>query len=176
MSNEVLFYTQIGSALMFVVVLFTLYRSLAEQKDARIALLEEKAKFLQAQLDVARLSGPDVLARSLSERVSILEAELQRRRADSSTDQARINETTHELAAVRRQVTEFQRQLAIADDLVGQLLCPHCGAPIQERTTDCATITTDNGDYDVDWTDTYYECGLHIHDGKEVSACQRVAG
>jgi hypothetical protein len=54
MSNEIIFFTQVASVLIFVGTLFTLYRSLAEQKDARIALLDEKAKFLREQLDMAR--------------------------------------------------------------------------------------------------------------------------
>jgi hypothetical protein len=103
----------------------------------------------------------------------MLEAELHRRRADSSTDQERINETTRELAAVRSQVNEFQRQLAIAEDLVGDLFCPHCRAPIQERTTGGGIVSSDYGGYDVDWEDTYYECGLHLHDGAERQPCQR---
>ncbi|MGX5218878.1 hypothetical protein ACVTMO_09515 [Pseudomonas segetis] len=72
MSIEILFYTQVGSILAFIVALFVLYRLLISQKDATIELLKEKANFFESQLSLTEKQKPDALAKSLSERVDTL--------------------------------------------------------------------------------------------------------
>jgi hypothetical protein len=67
MSNQTIFYTQIGSIVAFISSLFVLYRLLIQQKDATIEVLKEKNTWLQDRLETARLNSPDGFGRQAFE-------------------------------------------------------------------------------------------------------------
>lgn len=78
MSIELLFYTQIGSILLFIISLFVLYRLLVEQKDATI-------QFLEKQLQAFKDDPSDIMLTKLSERVRIASDEVERLAKDKET-------------------------------------------------------------------------------------------
>jgi len=78
MSIELLFYTQIGSILLFITSLFVLYRLLVEQKDATI-------QFLEKQLQAFKDDPSDIILKKLSERVRIANDEVERLAKDKET-------------------------------------------------------------------------------------------
>lgn len=78
MTNEWIFYTQLGSVLVFIISLFVLYRLLVEKKEATI-------QFLEKQLQAAKEEKPDVVLKQLNERVQIERAEMERLSKDKET-------------------------------------------------------------------------------------------
>lgn len=104
MSNDIIFFTQVGSIVAFIFALFGLYRSLVDQKDSLIELLREQRNVFEKQKDsviellreqvkdrdskVRELEDkkPDVLAKVLSDRIAIFENELNRLKKDKDGD------------------------------------------------------------------------------------------
>jgi len=63
--------------------------------------------------------------------------------------------------------------VARAVELNEDFLCPGCGLPILKREPGFGSVSTDLGEYDVEWEDIYYECGRATHDGEETQPCGR---
>jgi len=97
MSNTTLFYTQVGSTLVFITALFVLYRLLVEQKEATIQLLKEKNEWLQDQLTIAKDSSPDALLNQLHQRIKVYADELEHLSKDKNTSDALLKEKEKEL-------------------------------------------------------------------------------
>jgi hypothetical protein len=97
MNNQLIFYTQIGSILLYLVSLFVLYRLLVEQKEATIQLLKEKADWLQKQLDIAKQESPDVILKKLEDRIHIYSNEIARLSKDKESNEALIKEKSENL-------------------------------------------------------------------------------
>lgn len=171
-----IFWTQIASIVTFVFVVFGLYRLLVNQKDATIELLKETANSLRDQLSEARDSTPDVLARSLSERVSLLEAELERLSEDKEANQGLVHKKEEELRVTRQKAEELAKQISLAQVLLNDFLCPHCGAPLSVREYHSELVEYQGRETDVDHDHTQFECGYSVIDGKPQNPCnaQRV--
>jgi hypothetical protein len=137
MSNQTIFYTQIGSIVAFISSLFVLYRLLVQQKDATIEVLKEKNTWLQDRLETAKLNSPDVLADRLSKRISILSEELKQLSEDHDANQSVIQKKEAEFAATNTEVADLKAQIERAQEVLAeaeyfreQFGCPHCGAEV----------------------------------------------
>lgn len=114
MSNDLIFYTQIGSIALFIVALFVLYRLLVDQKEATIQLLKEKNEWLQKQLDVAKESSPDVVMKTLNHRIKILTDEIERLSKDKVVNEDLIKEKSEQLektAEAQRVMRDYTQSL-----------------------------------------------------------------
>ncbi len=121
MSNQVIFYTQIGSILAFISTLFVLYRLLVHQKDATIQLLTEKNRWLQDQVNALKETRPDVLLDNLEKRLNLTSEELIRLNEDKETNIVRIGVKEKEIADLLLQIEDLKSRI---DE------CPHCGAEL----------------------------------------------
>ena len=177
MSNEIIFYTQIGSILGFIVALFILYRLLVTLKDATIEQLKERADYFEKQLLHAERQGPDALASSLHARVTQLTDELERLAKDKQNNQAVISEREVELTQVKREAGDLWRQIDTARELMSEYFCPSCQAPMAERLLH--SESDEVGDFrevDIDHEYVTYECGAVFLDDEEERPCRRAEG
>lgn len=166
MTNETLFYTQVGSLITFVLVVFSVYRLLIEQKDAAIQLLKQRIEDQSERIRLLELQTPDALAKSLSERVERQLAEIERLRLDSSVNKDEIDRKESELRGIKSKLAFLLSTIRDSD-----VLCPHCGAPLAQRAH--YDIHGYVGDHEVEAGVEYleYECGLAINHEGEVSPC-----
>tara|TARA_R110002153_G_scaffold247181_1_gene403191 strand:- start:241 stop:765 length:525 start_codon:yes stop_codon:yes gene_type:complete len=172
MSIQLIFYTQVASIIGFIVVLFVLYRILVSQKDATIQLLKEKVEFTENKLAHAENQKPDALAKSLSERVDRLNNEIERLSGDKESNQILIDEKESELEKTKEEADELSRQISNAHELISEYFCPHCKAPMEQRSYHSESIEYGGRDIDIDHEFISFECGLTLHDGKQSSACK----
>lgn len=172
MTIEILFYTQIGSIIGFVVALFVLYRVLVSQKDATIQLLKEKNDYLANQLSDASKSSPDALAKSLADRVKLLDDEIERLSKDKESNQEQIKKKEIELDAVKEEAEKLSRKIAKAHELMEEFFCPNCGAPMAERAYQSECAEYQGRELDIDHEYVAYECGYALVDGEETSSCK----
>jgi hypothetical protein len=171
-SNDVIFWTQIASIVGFVFSVFGLYRLLVDQKDATIQLLKESVATLKDQLAEARNSTPDVLARSLSERVKLLEIELERFSKDKDANQELVHRKEEELRATRQKAEELTKQVSLARELLTDFFCPHCGSALTAREFHSESVEYQGRELDVDHEYSEFECGYSVLDGKPHSPCK----
>lgn len=172
MSNDVLFWTQIGSIVGFIVALFILYRLLAEQKDATIQLLRETINTLKDQLAEARRVTPDVLAQTLAARTKLLETELGRVTNDHSSSQEQVRAAEDALRLAREKAEELAKQVKTAYELLEEYSCPTCGTPLVVREHHSEQVEYQGREYDVDHEYVAYECGYSERDGKPEGECR----
>ncbi len=172
MTNEVLFFTQIASIVAFIAALFVLYRLLVSQKDATIGLLKEKNEFLSVRLAEAKECSPDVLVENLSKRVKITSEEIERLNNDRDANQQLIEEKESELHILQSQLTQLETQVASAQDILKDFLCPHCGAPMETKEQVYGYVG--GREIDADAECVTYECGLTIKDGREERPCENL--
>lgn len=172
MTNDVIFWTQIASIVVFVFSVFGLYRLLVDQKDATIQLLKETVSVLKDKLSEAQNSTPDVLAQSLSGRVRLLECELERLSQDKNANQELVHNKEEELRAVRQKAEELTKQVSLARELLTDFLCPHCGAALSAREYQSESVEYMGRDVDVDHEYSEYECGYSVIDGNPHSPCK----
>lgn len=167
MTNEVIFYTQIGSVIAFLFVVFGIYRLLVEQKDATIQLLKQRLDDQTEAIRLLELKTPDALAKSLSERVERQLAEIERLRLDGTLNKEEILRKEAEIRDV--QVKMSSLATLIKDS---EFLCPKCGAPLVQRGS--YTIHGYSGGREVEADVEYlaYECGLSINHDGETSPCK----
>ena len=136
MSNNAIFITQIASILGFIGLAFGLYRLLVATKDATIEMLKEKATSLQTDLEKARAMEPDVLAARLGSRIDQLTRELERLSEDKdATVFSEIGEKEAQLDSMRSQLSELRDLVDRAQEVMGDFLCPHCGAAMARSTS-----------------------------------------
>ena len=171
MSNDTIFWTQIASIVVFVLSVFGLYRLLIEQKDATIQFLKETNSSLKDQLAEARNSTPDVLAQSLSGRLKLLEGELERLSQDKNANHELVQRKEEELKVARQKVEELKTQVSLAQELLTDFLCPHCGAALAVREYHSESVEYQGREIDVDHDYSAYECGYSVLDGKPNSPC-----
>ena len=169
MTNDILFYTQIGSVITFVLVVFGVYRLLIDQKDATIQLLKQRIEDQSERIRLLELQTPDALTKSLSERVERQLAEMERLRLDSTLNKDEIDRKESELHGIQSKLASL---LSTIRD--SEFLCPHCGAPLTQRTP--YDIHGYVGGREVEAGVEYleYECGLAINHDGEVSPCKGV--
>lgn len=171
-TNEVIFWTQIGSIVAFVLTLFVLYRLLVEQKSATIELQKENIAYLKDQLADAKAQSPDMLAQSLAGRVEILEGELKRLQQDNTSTQDDIKAKELELSHARLEAEELSKKVLHARDLLKDYLCPFCGAPLAEKAYASESVEYQGREIDVDHELTAFECGYEIVDGAVRRQCK----
>ena len=123
MSNQILFYTQVGSIVLFVTSLFVLYRLWVEQKDATINLLKEKNQWLEDQLKQAEQSKPDVLLELKEKRLKATQEELIQLSRDHEKNSILISRREEERNSLLLEIAELKTMIDV---------CPHCGAALQE--------------------------------------------
>lgn len=121
MSNNAIFFTQIASVVVFVFALFGIYRSLVSQKDGVIDLLREQLKHKENQVKELYAQSPDVLAKTLSERIDIATKEIERLRSDGDKHKEEIEKKQEELATSKEQLGTLGSLIEDTD-----LVCPHC--------------------------------------------------
>ncbi len=172
MSNDVIFWTQIASFVAFVFSIFGLYRLLVDQKDATIQLLKETVSTLKDQLTEARNATPDVLAQLLSGRVKMLEGELERLAQDKNANQEFVHRKEEELRFARQKAEELTKQVSLAQELLNDFLCPHCGSTLSAREFHSESVEHQGRELDVDHEYSEYECGYSVLDGKPHSPCK----
>ncbi len=158
MTNETIFYTQVGNIIAFVGAVFLLYRLLVSQKDAAIQTLKEKNEFLETQLRTVKDKQPDVLVAALTERISSFEKELCRLRTDNEANQA-------EIITKESQIAETKKVLAL-------YTCPKCEAPMSIHTFELEPYEYNGRDTEIEHEHIEYECGYALHNGKQVGKCE----
>jgi len=193
-SNEIIFWTQIGSIIAFLVALFVLYHLLVEQKDATIQLQKENISYLKDQLADAKAQSPDVLAQRLTNRVNLLEGELKRLEQDKTATDDQIKAKEAELSAARikaeellkeqikvvvakinaerTRVEELTKQVLHARAQLKDFLCPYCGAPLVQRAYQSESVEHEGREMDVDHEYVAYECGYEVVDGEVCGQCK----
>ncbi|SRR6266404_3475703 len=171
-SNEIIFWTQVGSIIAFIVALFVLYRLLVDQKDATIQLQKENISYLKDQLGDAKAQSPDLLAQSLTNRVNLLEGELSRLEQDKTATQDQISAKEAELTATRTKAEALTRQVLHARTLLKDFLCPKCGAPLAEKAYHYESVEYQGREVDVDHEYMVFECGYEVVDGEVRSLCK----
>lgn len=169
---ETVFWTQVGSIIAFVVLMFFLYRLLVDQKDATIQLQKENIAFLKDQLSETKSQAPDVLAQRLASRVKLLEEEVKKLEGDKSATQDQVEEKEAELKTARNEAEELTKQIIHARELLGDFLCPHCGAPLAQRAYQSESVEYRGREIDIDHEFTAFECGYEIVDGKIIGTCK----
>jgi hypothetical protein len=123
MSNQILFYTQIGSIILFITSLFVLYHLLVQQKDATINLLKEKNQWLDEQLKVAERTKPDVLLEMKEKRLKATQEELIRLSSEHEKNSVLIAQREEERNSLLLEIAELKKLIDV---------CPHCGATLGE--------------------------------------------
>jgi peptidoglycan hydrolase CwlO-like protein len=128
MSNDIIFYTQIASIVIFILALLGVYRSLVAQKDGVIELLREQLRQQKSKIRDLMTQSPDALATALSERVEIAVSEIERLKQDGGKHKEEIERKEKELNNTREQM------LALAELITeAGLACPHCSSPLSQR-------------------------------------------
>ena len=92
MGNEVIFWTQVGSIIVYVATLFTVYRILVAAKDAAIQEKDATIENLKTRLEEAKGKTSDILVTQLRERTAALTEEIEKLRSDRSTDKGKLAE------------------------------------------------------------------------------------
>jgi len=92
MGNEVIFWTQVGSIIVYVATLFTVYRILVAAKDAAIQEKDATIENLKTRLEEAKGKTSDILVTQLRERTAALTEEIEKLRSDRSKDKGKLAE------------------------------------------------------------------------------------
>jgi hypothetical protein len=167
MSNNVIFFTQLASIVVFILALFGIYRSLVSQKDGVIELLREQLKQQEIKIKELQSQSPDVLAKTLSERIEIAVREIARLKVDGGQHKIEINEKEEELNKLKEQRDALADLINDTD-----LVCPHCNAPLSQRAFYPIYGHVCGRDVEADEEYSEYECGLVIRGGQEESPCK----
>jgi hypothetical protein len=114
MSNETLLYTQIGSVLTYLLLLFVLYRLLVSSKEATIETLRQQIQFLEAKEKALSDVSPDILLQRFERRVSLLEKELEAAEKEKEPLNAELEDLKRKLA---KPESDEQRK-ALEDQLI----------------------------------------------------------
>lgn len=171
-TTEIIFWTQIGSIVGFLLLLFVLYRLLVEKKEATIQLQRENIALLKDKLADAKLQSPDVLAQSLAGRVKLFEEELKRLEQDKFSTVEQVAAKEVELVQARSEAEAMTKKIVHARELLRDYLCPHCGALLVERAYHSEMVEYEGRELDVDHDWSTFECGLEIVDGLEHHPCK----
>ncbi len=167
MTNDTIFYTQIISVVVFILALFGIYRSLVSQKDGVIELLREQLKQQDNKIRELEAQSPDVLAKTLSERIEIAVKEIERLKLDGDKHKEKIEEKEKELKKSKEQLSALAELITDTD-----LVCPHCNAPLSQRAYYPVYGYVNGREVEADAEYSEYECGLVTRDGVEESPCK----
>ena len=168
MTNDILFYTQLASIVVFLLALFAVYRSLVEQKDSVIQLLKERLADKDAKLEELESQTPDALADALSSRIEIILKEVARLKADGDKHREEFEGKETELRALRQRLNGLSALIEDSD-----LVCKKCGAPLNQRSFYPIYGHVGGREIEAEGEYVVYECGRAIRYGEEVSPCTR---
>lgn len=167
MSNDTIFYTQIASAVAFLLTLFGIYRLLVGQKDSVIELLRERIADKDAEIHKLQSQTPDALVETLSSRVEGTLKEITRLREDGDRYKDEIAAREQELEALRVKLRDLSNLLRESD-----LVCRLCGAPLIQRQFYPIYGVVGGREVEAEGEYVEYDCGLALKDGSEVSPCK----
>lgn len=180
-TTEVIFLTQIASLVAFVGTAFFLYRTLVDQKEATIQTKKENIVYLKDQLADAKSRLPDVLSQNLSNRIKLLEQELQRMESDKTSTQEQVKAKEEELCHARQEADRLTKQLRLnARQILEEFVCNGCGAPMLEVSYRIGTIQTAGATSEE--RDPFaheillFECGREIIDYDTWTRCPKRKG
>lgn len=168
MTNDMIFYTQLASIVVFLLTLFAVYRLLVEQKDSMIQLLKERLADKDAKLKELESQTPDALTTALSSRIEITLKEVARLKADGDKHREEFEGKEAELRALRQRLNGLSALIQDSD-----LVCEKCGAPLNQRSFYPIYGHVEGREIEVEGEYVEYECGRAIRDGEEVSPCKR---
>lgn len=163
MNIETIFFTQITSIVLFILALFGLYRLLVSQKDGVIELLREQTNQQRIKIDELNSQSPDVLVKTLSERVEISLKEIERLNLDGGVHKEEITRKENELQKTKAEMFSLAELITDA-----AFVCPDCNAPLVTRSHEGVYGPNGEGEAEV----SYYECGLTLADDRPISPCK----
>lgn len=170
MTNDIIFFTQLVSIIVFVFTVFGLYRLLVNQKDAVIQVQKKQVEFLKLQLESAKSSSPDILVDRFSKRIDMLKKELESLASDHDTRKEVLAKKEQEISHYEVEMNKLNQQIIQAKELLEDFTCPYCESPMVEHTFNSELV----GHIDVDHEYIAYECGLTIVDNYEKSPCKHI--
>jgi len=166
MSNELIFYTQLASVLMFVGTVFALYKLLVSQKDATIEALRER---IATQQDRMTFESPDALNERLSKRILLLSDELARLGSDKEKNAELIKAKEDELTGAKEMYERLQKLVMHTSGMSISYFCPVCEEPTLECTEAKQIFSPEKPEY----FRVSYRCGYSAVNGMKASECRR---
>ncbi|MCF8009598.1 MAG: hypothetical protein K9K32_07500 [Halanaerobiales bacterium] len=161
MGNNTIFYTQISSIIIYVGTVFFIYRLYVRSKDATIETLREEKEFLKTKIDELEKNTPGNILKRFSERINILENEINRLSEDKEKNKKLIEEKKGQIKKLK------EKQEAMKELYIG-LVCPICEAPLTQKSTEEYWGREGiEGVYEIE----EYECGTVIVDGDILEKC-----
>lgn len=129
----------------------------------------KEIEYVGKRLVEAQNFSPDVLLERMTKRHAMLEKEV--RDSDASNEKLLL-EKQSELEKSLQEIETLRNGLNDILETTKGLLCPHCKAPLSTKECDSFTVEDHEGrEIDIDHEVITYECGLTIHNGKEVTGC-----
>lgn len=169
MNNDVIFFTQLASIVIFILALFGIYRSLVSQKDAVIELLREKLKLQEDKIKDLLAQSPDNLVKTLSDRIEITVKEIERLKIDRGKHRKEIEEKETKLNKLKEQLDALAELITDTD-----LVCPKCNSPLSQRVSIPMHGYVGGREVEADEEFSEYECGFALRGGLEVSPCKNI--
>jgi len=128
MTIELVFYTQIGSVIAFIVAIFVLYRVLVQSKDGTIENLKVQITFLETKVKDLSETSPDILLQRYEKRTALLTDELEKAELEKAPLKDQIEKLQNELVEAGTK-TQSEKQA-----IVSQLIAATTNAAaLQER-------------------------------------------
>jgi len=165
MAFPIMFYTQVGTIIAFVVGLFVLYRLLVKNKDATIQLLENKISQLNEKI---QYQGTDVLSKNLEERISILNAEIERLNQDKNINRDLIKKRKKELSHSKEIYDRLQKLISHRAGLTYSYFCPECNKPTIEYAEAKIEFSAEKKEHYL----VKYSCGYSELNSEKTTNCE----
>jgi hypothetical protein len=170
MNNEILFYTQLGSIVAYMITVFFLYRLLVGQKEATIELLKEKNNYLETQLKDLKEKSPGILEEVLSKRINIFENELKKLSKDEVHNKEIIQEKEKELKIERGKLEKLQDKIEEIKEISAEYFCSDCDAPLVSKEYHGGSYDEEGIEYEV----IQFECGKQIINDRVHRKCSKL--
>lgn len=166
MTNNLIFYTQLISIVVFLISLFSIYRLLVDQKDSVIQLLKERITEKEERILALESQTSDALTTALSARVEITLKEIKRLKDDGDQHKDQLDKKENELQALLHRLDSLSSLIKDSD-----LVCSKCGEPLNHRSIYPIYGHMDGREIEADGEYIEYSCGRTIRDGKEMTPC-----
>jgi hypothetical protein len=115
-STDTVFYTQLGTILLFIISLFVLYRMLVQVLEGTIHQKDATIEFLRIQLEKTKEETPDKLLQQISDRLRFAEEEVERLSADKQKAEGHkaalveLVRLQHEMIEAQKAISEHQEK------------------------------------------------------------------
>jgi hypothetical protein len=166
MTNEILFYSQIGSVLAFLATVFVLYRLLVSKKDASIEYLQIQVS--EKDRVIADLSSKteSALLTSLNQRLEIAEAEIKRLLNEKNIDENQLKSLSGRISKLEGDVISVALE---SPDT--HIFCRECCSELSNWGLGLRRfeVNSDSLEDYFDYLD--FECGAKFENGKVVLEC-----